>query len=249
MKEQSQFEKPLKSFIPSIGVMVYKKDFDFYLQVHEIIQNDNKFTWGEGKPFQRDQLQELALFLKNETLSTLQLKGMLPENVLYYQPSFNGNKFLWYIPAGEHYLNFGASLKMKSGKCKMPGLIFAVNDKSLSVFAFKGKKKPTVKTELFQAPFYNIYEDGNVCMGTTRESKKQNYLHEEIDRWHRRFFGSKFTDAHGDPERLTKGHTMKSLYKTILSGKPFPEAAIAKAEYKTLGNFIKDFSERNKNDD
>lgn len=230
----------MKDFVPQCGMVVYKRHTNYFLQVHEIRPINGKLTWCEGKSFEKEQLQELAMALRKENLSSLQCQGLLPENVLYYQPSISGNKFIWWIPAGEQHLNFNNSMKLKSGKCKLPALIFAVDDKDVSVFAFKGKEKPGPKTQLFQAPFYNLNQAGEVCLGTTSETRKKGLLHEEISRWERRFFGSNFTGHHFP--QLAKGWTMKDLYQKILAGQPFPEKSLKESTYKTLEAFAKEFT-------
>jgi hypothetical protein len=43
---------------------------------------------------------------------------------------------------------------------------FGASKNSLTVFALLSDRRPTEKTKLHYAPFFNIYEDGKVCMGT-----------------------------------------------------------------------------------
>lgn len=234
--------KNIKTFVPVLGVIVHKESEsgNHYLQVHSIASSEEKFVWGEGKPFQKEQLQELAIALRNEQLSTIKLKGILPENLLYYQPAFNGTAYAWYLMPDHYHLCFNKKqIKHLDGKYKMPGLVLGVCDNDIYIYAFKGKEKPTGKTELFNAPFYNVYEDGEVCMGNISEFKKKEFLHEEISRWERRFFGGRFTDAHGEDQKLAKGYTLESLYKLLKSGKQFPEAALRQAPYKNVDLFIK----------
>jgi PRTRC genetic system protein B len=242
-------EKFEKSFEPSLGIIVYKKDSDFYLQAHEIGKNGDKYSWGEGKPLKKEQLQELAQSISKQNLASMELSGLLPENILYYQPAISGNRIVWWIAPSERYIHFSSHLKIKSGKCRLPALLLAAHDRKMYVFALKGSKKPTIKTEIFNAPFYNLYDNGDVCLGTTSETRKKNYLHEEMDRWERRFFGSRFTDAHGDDDRLNKGWTMKKLYGDILSGKKFPEASLLAARFKTIEGFLKHFTGRRSNEE
>lgn len=230
----------MTNFAPTAALIVYQRQNSYYLQVHQITKSGEGYAWGAGKPFQREDLQALADSIRKDASSSVKLAGLMPENVLYYQPSLSGDRFCWWIPPGEHHLVFVPALKLKAGMVKSPGLIFAVKGKNLSVLAFKGKK-PTPKSALFHAPFWNMYDDGGVCMGTTSETRKKAYLHEELDRWERRFFGSRFTDNHGDGQ-LTNGYKMKELYKSLLNGKPFPENALKPFKHKKLELFIKSFA-------
>lgn len=225
------------NFEPKLGVVVYEGDGRHYLQVHDIIKSAGGYYWGEGKPFQREQLQELALSLKKEQLSTLKLRGLIQENLLYFQPGLSGNVYAWFLPPQQHFITFTPDMKIPAAKYRFPGLILAVKNKDMFIFAYKGKTRPTGKTALFHAPFNNIYDDGEVCMGTISESRRQPFLEDEIDRWQRRFFGGRFTSAHDVEDHLAKGFTLQSLYKTMKTA--FPEKALKPAKYKTLDLFIK----------
>lgn len=233
-------ELNIENFKPVQGLIVFKRGHsEFYLQTHDIV--DHKFT--EGKPFHREQMQELATALNAKSFSGITLKGIMPANVLYYQPSLSGAKFVWYIPKSKRHLKFKASLKIKSGEYHVPGLIFAVNDRSLYVWAFKGTGKPKANTPIFHAPFFNIMNGESVCMGTTSEASKKSFLEEELDRWERRFFGSNFTHT---PNKLSKGYTMNQVYKS--AQRRFPEKSLARAKHKTLDDFIKHFTKGGRDD-
>lgn len=237
----------MQSFEPVKGLIIFQRRHQFYLQLHEIEKTkEKKFIWKEGHPLMKEQLQELAMALRNENLSVLQCNGALPENVLYFQPDISGNKFAWYLPPSEHTLNFSSGMKIKSGKYKLPGIIFCVNKTTLSVFVYKGNKRPDNKTELFNAPFFNVYLSGEVCMGTTSETKKKAFLQDEIDRHQRRFFGSKFTGAHGDSERkLAPGFKLQDIYTTLRAGKPFPEKCLKLSHKRTIQSLLKSFTNKN----
>lgn len=243
-------EKNLKKFEPYLGIVVYKNESLNYLQVHSIGKSGEKYVWGEGKPFQREDLQELALSLRKEQLSTLKLKGMLPSNVLYFQPGIGGNKFMWYVEPQQFYLTFTPELKIRSGNYRFPGMVMGVIDDELYIYAIKGKDKPTEKTELYHAPFMNVYDDGTVCMGTITETRKKAYLHEEMDRWQRRFFGGRFTSAHAaDEADRFKEYDLKKLYKEVFNATKFPEKALVPhKEYKTLDSLLKHFTKGGSNE-
>lgn len=236
------------TFEPVVGVVVFKKDHRHYLQVHNIEKKNEKFVWAEGKPFQREQLQELALSLRNEQVNSLKLKGIIPDNVLYFHPAMSGSKFCWFVPPQRHYITFTSEVKIPTGNYRFPGLIMAADGKDLYIFAYKGLKKPDAKTELFHAPFYNVYGDGEVCMGTISESRRKAFLDEEIDRWQRRFFGGRFTLAHGEDGRVPKGVTFKDLYRSM-KGPVFPEKNLKPMNKpKTLSAFIKTLAEGGDNE-
>lgn len=239
-------EQSLKKFNPVCQLVVYKSDEDFYLQIHEITRQNDRFVLNEGRPFQRDQLIELATALKKQSLNSLRLRDLLSEKVLYFQPHVTGTKFIWYCKPQRQHLKF-EGLGHKDGQYLFPGLIFAVSEKRLFIFAFKGSEKPSAKTALYHAPFYNVDANGLVCMGTIADSRRKAYLEEEIERWERRFFGGNFTGAHWSESRL-KGATMRQLLEQTKTAKQFPEKHLTQPTKKTLEEFLIKFIERQKDE-
>lgn len=228
-------ENEISPFKPSQGIIVFKKDREYYLETHDIIEQDGKFAWTEGKPFQKEQLSQLAIALGDQTFEPMQLKGLFPENVLFFQQNFTGINLLWWLPPGIRHLHFKSALKLPSTTYHLPGLIFMVNGKQLSVFAVKGKRRPSLKTKLFKGPFHNTSGNGLVCLGTAGDTKPRKFLQDELARWERRFFGSNFT--HGG-DNIAKGYNINLVLKTAQK-KPFNESALAPSSFKTVEGLIK----------
>lgn len=228
----------LQKYKPVQGLVVYKRQAgEFYLQTHNIEEVNSKYQWGEGKPFSKDKFADLASALGKQSLSLLQLKGIMPSNVLYYQPSFLGDKYMWFLPPTKKRLLFSEDTNIESGEVKLPGLIFAVNDKTIYVFAYKGTNRPDDKTTLYRGPFFNINGDDDVCMGNTAESKKKHFLEDELVRWERRFFQSRFTHVNNNP--LKRGYNISVVYKDLLAGGEFPEDCLTVSNHKTVAGFLK----------
>lgn len=224
----------VKKFIPVQGLVVFKRGKgEFYVQTHEILEDGKSFTWAEGKPFAKEQLAELAQAISAKNITAIILDGLLPTNVLLYQTALTGTKTIWYLPPGQRYLTIK---HMKAGNCKLPGLIFAIADKTLYVLAYKGKRKPCGTTQIFKAPFFNISSNGIVCMGTTSETTKKIFLKDEMNRWERRFFGSRFTHV-SDDSVIAKGFTIEKLFRSLLAKKRFPEKCLVPSSYKNLAAF------------
>lgn len=92
----------------------------------------------------------------------------LPENVLMR----DGDMLMWYERPQLRHIAFkpskdypDRSLGLRAGLVPLPGVIFVAGPRTWSVFAFKGASRPTPATELFAAPFYNVYPDGEICAG------------------------------------------------------------------------------------
>lgn len=235
----NQNAETLETFEPYLGLVVFgnRHKNKNYLQVHDISKKGNAFTWGEGKPFQREQLAQMGEALRTEQITSLKLKGLLPEEILFFQPSVSGSRFMWFIPAQKHYITFTSEVGIKTGTYKFPALLMAVINNTMYIFAIKTNKKPDLKTELFHAPFFNVYNDGKVCMGTVTEARRKAFLDEELDRWQRRFFGGKFTTAHGEDDRIAKNWTFKKAYAKARVC--YPAAALHPSSFKTVGDFVR----------
>jgi hypothetical protein len=81
---------------------------------------------------------------------------------------------------------------------------------------------------LYHAPFFNVYEDGRVCLGTVdKRSKDWNHLEEFIEVWEQRFFNSYFTDLlHA---KAAQQINIVQLWKEqIRTAKKFPSTVLVK---------------------
>lgn len=228
----------IQDFEPKLGLLVYHRSGDYYLQSHLITKTKDGFVWAEGKPTDTDAIGEIAATLQSKQDKSVKASTILPRNLLYFHPTLTGATIVWYNTPKKRALSFGKKIKLKDGKYNMPGLIFFAKDGSLKVFAYKGTGRPGLKTKLFKGPFFNMHHDGAVCMGTTIESRPKRVLDEEIERHERRFFGSRFTHMLSD-DVIAKGTTMHKLYTKIIKSK-FPIGALIETEeYETLQELIK----------
>lgn len=221
-------------FEPVQTIVVYRKYHNYYIESHDIIKSSAGYSWAEGKPFQKEQLSELALSLGNQTFAPLEVKGLLPENILYLHQTFTETNLVWWLPPAKRNLYFKSDLRLENTAYNLPGLIFVVNNRGLDVYAVKGIKKPTLKTKLYKAPFHNTSSSGDVCLGTAGETKKKKTLQEEIARWEKRFFNSRFT--HGG-DNVAKGFNINLVLKAAIKTK-FNEAALSISPFKNLQSVL-----------
>lgn len=152
----------------------------------------------------------------------LRPEGVLPENVLHLDPSANGSA-VWYTKPQAQKLYFAESLGLANGTIALPALVWKATKKELQLFALKSKTKPKAETPLYHAPFFNLYQKGNVCMGNVNIAlKSAATLEEFITAWQGYFFGSYFShhiDGHNPVEI-----NLINLYKDLMANpdKPFP---------------------------
>ena len=165
----------------------------------------------------------------------LKPKGILPTNILHINPSEKGS-VIWYTKAQQRQIYFVSGLGIPNGIAQVPPMLWKADKSSLSVFALATNRRPTEKTLLHYAPFFNIYEKGNVCMGTVSvEIKNSASVEEFIQAWEDYFFNSYF--SHSLSADLTKTNIV-NLWKDIINtDKPFP-IEILKKNNKTLKNLL-----------
>ena len=217
-------------FYETIGTNtdVYVEHFDM----------DSNGTPINAHPLTVKEANVLAKALKTDEENSkafLKPKGILPTNILHINPSEKGT-VLWYTKTQQRQIYFVDSLGISNGKAQVPPMLWFANKSSLTVFALANDRRPTEKTPLHYAPFFNIYEKGNVCMGTVSiDIKNSASVEEFIQAWEHYFFNSYF--SHSLCENLTKKNIV-NLWKDLIStDKPFPKEVLKKNN-KTLKNLL-----------
>ena len=217
-------------FYETIGTNtdVYVEHFDM----------DNNGTPINAHPLTVKEANVLAMALKTDEENSkafLKPKGILPTNILHINPSEKGT-VLWYTKTQQRQIYFVDSLGISNGKAQVPPMLWFANKSSLTVFALANDRRPTEKTPLHYAPFFNIYEKGNVCMGTVSiDIKNSASVEEFIQAWEHYFFNSYF--SHSLCENLTKKNIVNLWKDLINTDKPFPKEVLKKNN-KTLKNLL-----------
>lgn len=141
-------------------------------------------------------------------------------------------RMIWWSPPQKRSLFFKKSTYNPEtfdgrGVVACPGLVFMATEREMFVYAFKGADAPTRKTKLYQAPFFNVWSRGKVCVGNADVPKEDR--RDDPDAWERMFFGSHFTHPNfTQKDRLTVGVNPAHFWKAQLE-KPsdaFPEQVL-----------------------
>lgn len=161
--------------------------------------------------------------------------GLLPERVLYINPENNGYA-IWHTPAMETNMLFTNSLKIPDGKVWVPAILWKATKQSLYVYALAGNRKPDENTPLYKAPFFNIHEDGKVCLGTVEQQAHQaDNLEAFMTAWESAFWNSRF--SHTITKGRVKGNIIQLWQEQVDTGRPFPGERLIKNK-KTLKNIL-----------
>lgn len=178
---------------PRHVIVCYSDGKDSYLELHDYQTAYGKIQMGAGKPLTRSALKKmLSLVTSHDKSIQATIKNMLPQNILYIDQRIGKHIIIWYQPATAQQMHF-KSMSIKSGTSKVPAMIYAVSDDKLYVYALNSGRRPDFKTKLFHAPFFNVYEDGSVCMGNVKKPEGIVDIASAMDAWEKAFWCSEFT--------------------------------------------------------
>lgn len=205
----------MTTYKPELTVTVYKSANDYYLESHTINEAGQVM---EGKPLLQETLQSIIGVFFDERKNMAQLGGLLPDNLLSFTLLPGGNyKLVWYRPAEIRVMHFTTALKLPTTKVWVPAMIYSVDRSSLEVFALKTNTRPTEKTKLLRAPFYNVNDDGDVCLGNANVKKPKDRSYAALIKyWEDLFWLSEFTHVNGDGAVKTD---INKVWKKLLASK------------------------------
>ena len=227
---------------PTTALVFYQNDErnkDTYVEYFDMNKNGNPVN---AHPLTEREAKELLKALtintqKEKNQDFLKPKGILPTHILHINPSENGS-VLWFTKSMKRQLFFTENLGISNGIAEVPAMLWLANKRSLKIFALANIRRPTEKTELFYAPFFNVYENGNVCMGTVDVNiQNSNSLEEFTEKWENYFFNSYFSHLMNEHNPIN-GNCVNLWKSLINTEKQFPKEALKQAN-RTLKNLLK----------
>jgi PRTRC genetic system protein B len=226
-------------YFPKSALVFYETkgtNTDMYVEHFDMDRNGNPIN---AHPLTVKEANVLAKLLQTDeekNKAFLKPKGILPTNILHINPSEKGT-VLWYSKAQQRQLYFVNGLGIPNGKAKVPPMVWFANKNSLSVFALASDRRPTEKTPLHYAPFFNVYKNGNVCMGTVNiDIQNSASVERFIQAWESYFFNSYFSHLLGNYNPI-KGNCVNLWKDLIGTDKIFPKEEL-KPNNKTLKNLL-----------
>lgn len=210
---------------------------ELYVESYDIGKNGNPINAHPLSVKEMMALSELMQSTQELKNNYLQCKGVLPNKLIYVNGQNNGYA-VWYTPPQEVGLYFNETLSIPSGKAKISALLWKATKESLYVFALKGKAKPHADTLLYYAPFFNLAQDGRVCMGTVNiQIDRQTHLEHFMAQWESYFFNSYFTHTLSG-HRHCKGNLIQLWQEQVGTGRDFPQQELVKNN-RTLKDLIR----------
>lgn len=216
-------------YLPQKALVVYKSHADengVYVESYDMDEN--------GKPINAHPLSIKETVALAEVLNTctevnndfLISKGLLPEKILHVNSKLGFA--IWYTHEQKVNLLFKQDLGIPCGEAFVPSMIWKATKNSLDVYAIKENQRPTEATKLYFAPFFNIHENGNVCMGTVDiEIDKHSHLEDFVKAWEDYFWSSYFSHLIGNYSPV-KGNIVQLWKGLIGTDKAFPNDVLIK---------------------
>lgn len=227
---------------PSKVITVYenKRRDKFYLEARDVKNVSGKLKLMAAVPMSDSVMKNIAQAYMKTNLVNMGFGGMISEHLLYCANQIGTTVVMWYRPAMKKTLNFSASLKIKGDKAvHVPATLYLVVNKKLYLFALADSTRPDFKTKLYNAPFFNIYIDGNVCLGTAPVGRvRAKTFEREAERFEKAFYMAEQNG--GQSEKNCKTPLAKLWAMLIQKQLPFPskKELIQHKKYKTLGDLV-----------
>ena len=191
-------------------------------------------------PLSIREASQLAKSLKiesNDQKPFLKSNGIIGSHILQVDPQYDGT-VIWYSKAQLRDLFFIEKLGIPNAKAYVPPMLWVANRNSVSVYALKTSNRPTEKTSLYHAPFFNVNSGGAVCMGTVDvRIKKTASLEEFTTAWENYFFNSYFSHLMAGHNPI-KGNLVSLWKKIIKTEQAFPIDTLTKTN-RTIKNILR----------
>lgn len=160
----------------------------------------------------------------------------LPPNVLVRTQE----SIVWWTPAAIRPMFYlkdkSAELDQLSGKrFPQPPLLFRASARNLDVRALSRNERPQLDSPLFRAPYWNVYDTGNICLGSTKIPGDASVA--SMPQWEHSFFQSEFTHSNASTKLTEHPGGFIGLWKSLAGKKTFPVEHLADAK-ETLKKFI-----------
>ena len=183
--------KPLKALV------IYQSisDSDAYIESFDINPDNGEMLNAHPLNLKEcAQIGQIVSEMPQMKYNFLYCNGILPENLLNVSTQLGNPHAIWYTPARKTEMNFSKSLNIPNGTAFVPPMLWKADKENLWVFALESDARPSYKTQLFHAPYFNIYNEGRVCMGTVNVNITEDIgLIDFMAKWEQYFFNSDFS--------------------------------------------------------
>jgi PRTRC genetic system protein B len=191
--------------------------------VHDVAETANGPVIMAGTRVTENGLRQLMKTMEGAVRNPLCL---LHPNVL----ATNDESVVWWVPAGKRRIAFDTKeIGKRAAVTPHPALLFSlVRDKGWLVHALKDDERPTPKTKLYVSPYFNVWQGGKICTGSTALPKTPVASNPEA--WTKAFFTSAFTHPNINEKNKLVRHEFGpyAFWRDMLDGKheQFPDVLV-----------------------
>lgn len=235
---------------PKVVITVYadKAHNNQFLEERKVRMIKGKAELMAPMPVTEESIKRISDLYRKQEGEHMTL-GLIEEHLL-----FASNKgtcsVMWWRPAGLKALNFKDKLiKITKGAQRtwpIPATLWLVHSGELFIWALADDSRPDGKTKLYNAPFFNIYEDARVCLGTAPIGRERSLTFSgEAARYERGFF---LAEQNGG-DQINRAKSQLPVLWTGLAGKrvfPSKRELLPHKKYPTVYDLIKKLIESGK---
>lgn len=203
---------------PTLAIVIYG---NVAALKHGVQQTAQGYAAGPGVPLSDQDIHAVFQHLGNQDINY-----PLPNTL-----ACSSWLLAWWIPPGKRGLRFNARYTQTASISELsdqpiphPGLVMIARQGRLSVYAVKGKQRPGRDTELCHAPYWNIFDTGDMCQGTVRYP--ESLLPQSQPEWEAAFFQSTFTGPSRTDRYINWGGSHEELLRSAINAKRFPEKVL-----------------------
>lgn len=175
-----------------------------------------------GYPLTLEQLSQMMLGIQGGAPTRV----VLPANVIMWDGL--GKRVAWWVESGRRRIWFSPKRRpemrhVSRNRVMHPPLLLIADPGHLQVYALAENQRPTANTQLFQAPYPNVYDTGGVCAGGVAWPRTLDL--ERLADWEQAWFDSEGTFP--TAPRLTLypgGHC--ALWEAMLTAEEFPSESL-----------------------
>ena len=214
---------------PDLALLFY----DDVLLKHPVLDTPEGYELGAGRLLGTEDIGTLITRLAQQQSLVMTRANTLACGV---------GKVVWWLPPSTRPLVFDAKYEQTKSIARLshqpvplPGLVLCAAERSLQVFAVRGRERPEAHTPLCHAPFWNIFSHGAVCQGSVTYPKEATPQQQE--KWEEAFFNSTFTGPSRTDRYMNWGKSYEELLDKAIREGAFPEHVLIDSG-KTLENVV-----------
>lgn len=223
------------NYIPKAALIAYKNEVsnNYYLETRTI---DKAGYLGYAKPVSRKFMHALVKNFRDTNETTPH--GMMPPNMLFADSRLGKETYIWWTKPQKVHQNFSKSVGMPDETYNMPGCIFIAEAGRLKVFCFSGPR-PSANKYLLHGPFYNYYENGDICLGSAKVEWSKDITWEEIQKHFEKLFWAS-ENSHMIFNPMKDKINLNIALKQAIT-KPFDTSLLQPCK-KTLNQILKEYN-------